>query len=73
MGVEHCSITQATTAVKTAHIDCEAMALRVIAVHFRSTFAARRLARNFSRATGIALYRFLQPDKDEDKPFREAG
>jgi len=47
--------------------DCEAMAVRVIAVHFRSSMAARQLARNFSRATGIALHRFLRPEDAEEK------
>lgn len=51
------------------NIDCEAMTLRVIAVYFRSTVTARRLARNFSRVTGIALHRFLQPEGDEGKPY----
>lgn len=49
--------------------DCEAISLRVIAVNFRASLRARRLARNFSRATGISIARFLQPDDFEGKHF----
>lgn len=53
--------------------DCEAIAVRVIAINFRTSFVARRLARNFSRATGIALHRFLEPEEAEGKACPSTG
>jgi len=42
----------------------EAMLVRVIAVDFRLSPAVRRLARNFSRLTGVPLARLLEPERD---------
>ncbi|MFO7265989.1 MAG: hypothetical protein FWJ73_06930 [Limnochordales bacterium] len=40
------------------------MLVRVIAVDFRLSPAVRRLARNFSRLTGVPLARLLEPERD---------
>lgn len=38
------------------------MLVRVIAINFRLDASVRRLARNFSRLTGVPLARLLEPD-----------
>ncbi|MFS8535737.1 MAG: hypothetical protein FWJ65_11335, partial [Limnochordales bacterium] len=48
----------------TDAVDCEAIPLPVIPVEFRLSPMVRRLARNFSRLTGIPLSRLLAPDSD---------
>lgn len=45
------------------------MLVRVIAVDFRQSPAVWRLARNFSRLTGVPLARLLEPEKDQSEQF----
>ncbi len=42
--------------------DSGAMLVRVIAINFRLDASVRRLARNFSRLTGVPLARLLAPE-----------
>lgn len=43
------------------------MLMRVIAIDFRLSRSVRRLARSFSRLTGVPLARLLEPDLDADR------
>lgn len=45
------------------------MLVRVIAVDFRQSPSVRRLARNFSRLTGVPLARLLEPERGWTEQF----
>ncbi len=46
-----------------------AMQVRVIAIDFRLSPSVRRLARNFSRLTGVPLARLLEPERNGTEEF----